>query len=541
MKKIVAALAAAGFVVGGAVLVPSAQAAPSQPKPAPNQVNYDPAPIAWGTCASPGLARRGAECGFLEVPLDYAKPAGTKIKLAVSRIKAKVTPDKYQGIMVTNPGGPGGSGLTLSVLGEFVPNGAGQAYDWIGFDPRGVGSSVPSLACDGSYFSYNRPFYVPVSKQLEKTWLDRSKGYAAACDKAGGELLDHVKTTDTVNDVDVLRKALGQDKLNYYGFSYGTYLGQVYATLYPDRVRRMVLDGNVDARKVWYQANLDQDVAFDRNIKVYFDWIAKNDSVYHLGTKGRDVEALFYREQAKFLKKPAGGVIGPDEWTDIFLQAGYYVFGWEDVANAFSAWIHDGDWQGLKDLYDASNGQGPGSDNSFAMYLATQCTDVQWPTQWSRWQVDNWLTFLRAPFETWGNAWFNAPCLTWGAKAGKPVPVDGSKAPPILLIGETLDAATPYEGSLELRSRFPKSVLIEGVNGTTHSGSLNGVVCTDDKIADYLATGALPARKPGRHSDAQCDPVPQPNPAAAAKQRAAVAGGDITRADLQKLIIGARG
>ncbi len=540
MKRIVAAVAAAGVAVGGVVLAPTAQAAP---KPAPAQVSFDPAPIAWGVCASPGLVRRGAECGFLEVPLDYAKPGGTKIKIAVSRIKAKVPAAEYQGIMITNPGGPGGSGLTLSVLGEFVPNDAGLAYDWIGFDPRGVGSSQPALACDGDYFAYNRPYYVPVTKQLEQTWLTRSKNYAKACDTAGGELLEHLKTTDTVNDIDALRKVLGQPKLNFYGFSYGTYLGQVYATLYPERVRRMVLDGNVDARKVWYQANLDQDVAFDRNIKIYFDWVAKYDSVYHLGSTGKDVEKLFYREQLKFIKNPAGGIIGPDEWTDIFLQAGYYVFGWEDVANAFSAWVNGGDFSGLKDLYDSSNGQGPGSDNGFAMYLATQCSDVQWPTDWNRWRVDNWLTFLRAPFETWGNAWFNAPCLTWGAKAGKPVKVDGSKAPGILLIDETLDAATPYEGSLELRSRFPKSALIEGVGGTTHSGSLSGVACVDDQIADYLATGKLPARKPGRVSDSQCDPLPQPDPTAVARQRTAAAdsaSGDITRADIQDLILGAR-
>ncbi|GLW94226.1 alpha/beta hydrolase [Actinokineospora globicatena] len=540
MKKIVAVVAAAGFVVGGAVLAPVVSAAP-QAKPAPNQVSYDPAPIAWGTCASPGLARRGAQCGFLEVPLDYGKQSGKKIKIAVSRIAAKVPADKYQGIMITNPGGPGGSGLTLSVLGEYVPNGAGEAYDWIGFDPRGVGSSQPALACDGDYFAYNRPYYVPVTSKLEQTWLTRSKNYAKACDTAGGDLLDNVKTTDTVNDIDVLRKALKQEKINFYGFSYGTYLGQVYATLYPERVRRMVLDGNVDARKVWYQANLDQDVAFDRNIKVYFDWIAKNNATYKLGKSGREVEALFYREQLKFIAKPAGGIIGPDEWTDIFLQAGYYVFGWEDVANAFSAWVNDGDYSGLKALYDASNGQGPGTDNGFAMYLATQCTDVQWPTSWTKWKVDNWITHIRAPFETWGNAWFNAPCLNWGGKTGTPVKVDGSKAPPILLLNETLDAATPYEGSLELRSRFPKAVLVEGVGGTTHSGSLNGVACVDDKIAEYLATGKLPARVAGRRSDAQCEPLPQPNPAGATQRKASIAANDITRADLQKLIVGARG
>jgi hypothetical protein len=130
------------------------------------------------------------------------------------------------------------------------------------------------------------------------------------------------------------------------------------------------------------------------------------------------------------------------------------------------------------------------------------------------WQRDNWRTYARAPFLTWSNAWYNAPCLNWAGKPGIPVNVNGAKSPGMLLIDETLDAATPYEGSLEVRSRFPKSVLIEGAGGTTHAGSLSGVACTDDTIASYLATGVLPARKPGRRSDLQCDPVPQPNPSA---------------------------
>ncbi|MFF5173203.1 alpha/beta hydrolase [Micromonospora sp. NPDC000089] len=538
MNRLVALTATAGLILGGAVAGP-AQAAP-QSRPTAGQVSWTPPPISWGPCASPGLQRRGGQCGFVEVPLDYAKPAGTKIKLAVSRIAHKSA--DYQGVMLVNPGGPGGSGLTLSVLGEYVPNGAGEAYDWIGFDPRGVGSSEPALSCDGNYFSYNRPYYNPVTPALEKTWLARSKGYADACAKAGGALLDHVKTIDSVRDMDSIRKALGRDQINFYGFSYGTYLGQVYATTYPQRVRRMVLDGDVDPRGVWYQANLDQDIAFDKNIKIYFDWIAQHDAVYHLGKTGRAVERLFYAQQLKLLKKPAGGIIGPDEWTDIFLQAGYYVYGWEEVAEAFAGWVHEGDWQTLKALYDDSNPQGPGADNGFAMYLATECTDARWPQSWNTWRVDNWRTFLRAPFETWGNAWFNAPCRDWAGKVGKPVTVDGSKAPGILLINETLDAATPYEGALEVRSRFPKAVLVEGVGGTTHAGSLSGVACTDDTIAAYLATGALPARVPGRRSDVQCDPVPRPDPAPAAARSAApdVAPADaLGRRELQQLI-GAR-
>jgi pimeloyl-ACP methyl ester carboxylesterase len=203
MRRILAATLAAsvGLLIGAGVIPASASA---HQKP-----GYTPPPIDWGTCASAGLNARGAQCGFLVVPLDYAKPKSTKIKIAVSRIKAKSTKEQYQGVMLTNPGGPGGSGLTLSVLGEYVPNGAGEYFDWIGFDPRGVGSSVPSLTCDVDYAGYNRPFYVPVNKSLEKKWLAKAKGYAKACDSAGGALLDHVKTTDTVADMESLRKALG--------------------------------------------------------------------------------------------------------------------------------------------------------------------------------------------------------------------------------------------------------------------------------------------------------------------------------------------
>ncbi|WP_433831618.1 alpha/beta hydrolase [Actinoplanes sp. CA-015351] len=521
MRKILAATLAAsvGLLIGAGV-IPASASAHQEP-------GYTPPAISWGKCASAGLNARGAECGFLIVPLDYAKPKSTKIKIAVSRIKHTSTAAEYQGVMLTNPGGPGGSGLTLSVLGEYVPNDAGSYFDWIGFDPRGVGSSVPALTCDVDYAGYNRPFYVPVNKSLEKQWLAKAKGYAKDCDKAGGALLDHVKTTDTVADMESLRKALGQKQINYYGFSYGTYLGQVYATLHPDKVRKFVFDGVVNPEGVWYQANLDQDVQFDKNMDVYFAWVAKYDSVYHLGKTAKVVKQKYYSTLYSLIKKPAAGKIGPDEWNDIFVSAGYYVFGWESVAEAFAAWVNDKDPSLLLENYPEPGGAG--SDNGYAMYLAVQCSDVKWPTNWNKWQRDNWKIHAKYPFITWNNAWYNAPCINWGTKPGKPVEIKGKKSPEILLIAETNDAATPYDGALEVRKRFPKSVLIEGVGGTTHSGSLNGIACTDNLIADYLATGALPDRVRGNRSDAQCDPIPQPVPAAASvstfsKRSAAPAG-----------------
>ena len=225
--------------------------------------------IEWAPCNDGGfLDFVGAECGMLSVPLDAARPRGEKIQLALSRLQHTVPDDQYQGIMLVNPGGPGGSGLIYSVIGSdvFFPNGEGGYYDWIGFDPRGVGSSVPALTCDPDYGNPPRPPYEPTTLRIEATWLKKAAGYAVDCGRNNGRLLGHLKTTDNVADMESIRQALGEDKLSLYGFSYGTYLGQVYATQHPDRVYRMILDGNVDPRKVWYEANLDQDRGFEVTI-----------------------------------------------------------------------------------------------------------------------------------------------------------------------------------------------------------------------------------------------------------------------------------
>jgi pimeloyl-ACP methyl ester carboxylesterase len=530
MKRLLATAATFALALGGASVASGAQAEP------PRGASGYPA-ITWGECENARLKTSKAECGFLAVPLDYTAPGGKTIQLAVSRVRHTVPDRDYQGVMVVNPGGPGGSGLALSVLGAHVPKKAGAAYDWIGLDPRGVGASKPALTCDVKYAGYNRPPYVPTTRAIEKAWLTRAKDYAAACAKNGGALLDNLRTTDTVRDLERLRAALGVEQINFYGFSYGTYLGQVYATRHPERVRRMVLDGSVHPGRVWYRANLDQDLAFDRNIKIYFRWLAEHDDVYHLGRTAKKIEKLFYAEQAELATKPAGGVLGPDELTDIFLQAGYYVFGWESVAAAFASWVNDGDPAPLRKLYDDTNTQQAGSDNGYAIYLGVQCTDERWPASWQRWRTDNWRVHKRAPFETWGNAWYNAPCRDWAGEPGKPARVDGTEAPPLLLVSETLDAATPFAGSLEVRKLFPRSALIEGVGGTTHAGSLFGNACVDNAIADYLTTGALPRRVKANRSDKRCKPIapPDPTPAAAAAKRTESA---IVRdrLELQKLI-----
>ncbi|WP_217641371.1 alpha/beta hydrolase [Actinopolyspora alba] len=470
---------------------------------------FEPAPIRWGQCGDGKLRRAGAECGFLRVPLDYARPNGRKISLAVSRIEHTSPEAEYQGLMLVNPGGPGGSGRKLSLLGGAVPGAAGSTYDWIGFDPRGVGASRPALSCEPDHFSTDRPAYVPDGEGVERKRLRRGADYATACARAAPELLEHLSTTETVEDMESLRKALGRERINYYGFSYGTYLGQVYATRYPRRVRRLVLDGVVDPRKVWYRSNLEQDLAFDRVFARYTDWIAEHHSAYHLGRTGEEVRRRYYQRLTELDRAPAGGVIGSAEWTDIFLRAGYGTRGWERIAEAFAALVHEHDPEPAKRLYEAAHSQG---DNSYAVYLAIECTDAEWPKRWSTWRTDHWRVYARAPFETWGNAWYNAPCRTWSAPAGDRLRVSGDDVSGALLINQEFDAATPYSGALEVRRRFPESALIGVRSGVTHSGSLSGNACVDDRIAAYLADGELPERKRGDRADVVCAPLPAPDP-----------------------------
>ncbi len=515
-RRISAATAAVFAIVSMATAVTAATAA----SPAsPSGVKLGPSSINWGQCASATLRFFGSKCAMVDVPLDYAHPNGPTIKLAVSMHRHTSPASLYQGVMLVNPGGPGGSGLIFSVFGDPRVLGnrpVAAQYDWIGFDPRGVGSSVPSVSCDTHYFDFNRPNYIPVNVADLAAWNARSAGYAADCAAKNGPILQHLTTIDSAKDMDRIRRALGAPQINYYGFSYGTYLGQVYGTLFPSHVRRMVLDSNVDPRNIWYQANLNQDLAFNRNIEIWFGWLARYDSVYHLGATQSEVEATFYRTQARLTFHPADGKIGGDEWTDTFLYAGYFQSTWLELADVLSGYINHGDVAALEQEY--ANNVGMGQDNGYAVYLGVSCTDIQWPQNESTWLADNWRVYSEAPYATWLNNWFNAPCLFWPAPAHatKPFQVDMHGVSSALLIDETLDPATPYEGSLYLRSIFPNARLLALPGGTTHAGSLDGNACENRVDFTYLETGALPADHGGNGPDATCAPNPQPNPTAAA-------------------------
>jgi pimeloyl-ACP methyl ester carboxylesterase len=473
--------------------------------------------LSWHQCPSAEIQdapdASKLRCAMLAVPLNYQQPAGRKISLALSEIAATAPASQQQGDLLVNPGGPGASGLSLagSVDSALSPAVAAD-YNIIGFDTRGVGSSVPALHCDPSFFSKPRPEYVPAGSQAEQVLIDRAKAYAADCEKNFGWMLPYMTTQDNARDMDSIRAALGQKKISYLGYSYGTYLGQVYGTLFPAHVRRMVLDSVVDPTGAWYQDNILQDYAFQGRMNAFFAWTAAANSTFHLGSSVAQVQASFARASSMLERKPLSGasgpIVGPDELTDTFLAGGYSNTFWPDMADALSSYLRGGSGSALVSLYQAVGAQG---ENEFAVYNAVECSDVAWPRNWATWNTDMRRANAKAPFETWGNTWFNAACAFWPVKGpARPMRIDGAGLPPILMLQGTLDAATPYKGALVARRLLPSARMVVVEGGGNHGQSLSSPPnsCVLGYLNRYLGTGELPGSS--ALVSAKCAALPAP-------------------------------
>ena len=467
--------------------------------------------LRWRSCAG-ALRRDGVpDCTTLSVPVDYAKPGGRHISLALDMIPATVPKSQQQGILLVNPGGPGASGLSLSAgVAQGLSPAVAARYDIVGFDPRGVGSSVPALSCDPGFFSGVRPNYIPASADAEQVLINRAKTYATDCGRRFGWLLPHMTTEDVARDMDSIRAAFGVSKINYYAFSWGTYLGQVYATLFPDRVRRMVLDSIVDPTGVWYADNIHQDYAFQARLAAFFAWVAKYDGAYNLGSSPAQVRAAWYRARNQLLAHPVNGTIGADEFDDTFLQGLYGDSYWPGLAQALSSYVNDGQ---AGDLITQYQGIGMQDENLFAVYNAVQCSDVNWPRNWSFWTSDTERVYRQAPFQAWDNAWFNAACAFWPVKGpARPLQIKGTGLPGILMLQGTLDPATPYAGAQDAHKLLPSARMVVVEGGGDHGQSMEqpSNTCVQRYLNSYLGTGALPAA-PGL-VNATCPAVPPPTP-----------------------------
>jgi pimeloyl-ACP methyl ester carboxylesterase len=468
--------------------------------------------ISWHACTG---ANAGMECGSLQVPLNYADPQGRKITIALSMVPATAPASQQQGVLLVNPGGPGGSGLSLAgEIAEGLSPQVAATYDIVGFDPRGVGSSSPALSCDPSFFDGDRPDYIPANAAAEQVLIDRAKTYAADCEKKFGWFLPYLTTVNTARDMDQIRKAFGVQQINYYAFSYGTYIGQVYGTLFPNRVRRMVLDSTVDPAGAWYADNISQDYAFQNRFEAFFGWVAKYDSVYHLGTTTAQVQAAYYAARKRLTQTPIDGpngpMIGPDELDDTFLIGGYLTAIWPALAQALAQYRNSGITSGLVSQYQQYGVQ---NENSFAVYNAVECADTAWPRNWSTWQSETEKVYQTAPFQAWDNAWYNAACAFWPVKGpATPFKVDGAKLAPILMLQGTLDPATPYAGAQDAHKLLPSArmVVVEGSGIHGQSMADPPDPCVQNYLNSYLATGALP-EKPGL-VNATCAAEPDPTP-----------------------------
>ncbi|KUN03471.1 peptidase [Streptomyces yokosukanensis] len=495
-----AVLCAAAAVLAGSVTALPAQAA-AEPDPA--------AQIAWRACGTNSYPT--LQCASLKVPLDHTHPSGRQISLALSRVPH--TAPTSQGPLLVNPGGPGGSGLKLAgYVASALPASVAAQYDVIGFDPRGVGRSSPALDCAPGHFKTVRPDTVPASATLERTNLARAKAFATSCAHKYADVLPYIDTISAVRDMDSIRQALGTPTINYFGYSYGTYLGAVYAKMYPQRVRRLVLDSIVDPTGVWYKDNLAQDYAFNNRHRALMAWIARYDSAYHLGKDPAKVEAAWYAMRAALAKQPADGKVGASELEDTFIPGGYYNGDWPYLAEAFAAYVRDHDTGPLLEAYEKYGAVDGSGDNGYSIYAAVQCRDTSWPIGWNQWRADTWSVYRKAPFMAWNNAWYNAPCAFWSTAKRKPMSIANTKLPPTLLFQATDDAATPYPGGVTVHRLLAHSSLVVEDGGGNHGVTLSDNTCLDTYLAAYLTDGTVP--RGSGVADAVCKKSPDPKPLA---------------------------
>ncbi|MBT2444243.1 alpha/beta fold hydrolase [Streptomyces sp. ISL-36] len=523
-------LIATGALVAGTVTVLPASAEP-RPEPRPEPTVRPIAPLAWTACATPAYPR--LQCATLKVPLNHDDPAGRSITLALTRVaRTAKAPKDYQGPLLVNPGGPGGSGRMMAgFVAASLPSKVAARYDVIGFDPRGVGRSEPALDCKAGHFDPVRPDSVPIGAAGERRGVERAQAFAEACGKKHGDVLPYIDTVSTARDMEAIRVALGAPELNYLGYSYGTYLGAVYARLYPERVRRFALDSVVNPQGVWYEDNIAQDYAFDSRHKDFMAWIARRDTTYGLGTDPAAVESAWYRMREALRSSPAGGKVGPAELEDTFLPGGYYNGYWPKLAAAFSAYVNDKDPAPLTKAYEAYGASDATAVNGYSVYTSVQCRDAKWPRDWNVWRKDNWDVHLKAPFSTWNNAWYNAPCAFWPVDSLTPPDVSNDQVPPVLILQATDDAATPYEGGVALHRMVEGSSLVVEEGGGNHGVALSGNACLDEHLAAYLDTGRVPRGDGGSEADAVCaalpepEPEPEPKPVKSATSRSGAATG----------------
>ncbi len=505
----VAPLLALLIAIAGCTTAQSGQAGSATQAPSPELQRFYGQQLTWGPCPSFAINAEGAaafadpklECSYLEVPLNYAEPDGRTAQIAVMRKKA-ADPNARIGSLLTNPGGPGSAGLDkLATL--FAPSlektDVAKRFDLIGFDPRGVGASKPTIDCvnDQERDALRLEYVADTSPAGVAQSETNTQEIVAKCvERTGVDVLANVGTRDVVKDMDILRAALGDPQLNYLGYSYGTQIGYTYAEAFPGKVRAMVLDGAVDPD----QSRIDQIVAQSAGFQQAFDafaaWCVQRQCP--LGQRPDQAVAAFHALTRPLIDKPAqtrdGRLLSyPDALTGVN-QALYLEDLWEPLRRALAA-LATGDGSVLKllgDLYE-DRGQDGKYTNTLEAFVAIRCVDeepVKDPAQVL--ELDR-KAREAAPFRDDGRGVSAArdACAFWPVPpTGKPHRPVVSGLPPVVVVSVTGDPATPYQAGVDLAQALGGRLL--SVEGNQHTVAFRGEACVDEPLARYLVDLTLP-------------------------------------------------
>lgn len=449
--------------------------------------------LKWSAC-------RSYECTQLKVPLDYAKPEGRQIELAVLRNPADV-PSRRVGDLVVNPGGPGAGGTWYALgSGDGAYFGAEiyERFDVIGFDPRGTGESAPiDCVSDRELDDYLASEPVPDSPAEVAEYVAGTDAFLGSCVRRSGDLALHVSTHEAARDMDVLRAALGNARLDYIGTSYGTKLGATYADLFPKRAGRMVLDAAVDPQASARSAALQQAHGFEVALTAYVDDCVASDSCYLGGSRDEALAKIrSFLESVE--EKPL--VVGDRQLTGGLafyglIQPLYSHDLWTDLDDALEAAI-GGDGSGLlhwSDTYNSRGRDGRYVDNASEAILNISCLDD--PTAVDSADVPGDFAAFDKASPTFGRiwAWGQTGCAAF-QDLGLPRPdwkLEAKGAAPIIVIGTSRDPATPVEWAEALARQLESGVLITR-DGDGHGGYHAGNACVDDAVEAYLIEGTAP-------------------------------------------------
>ncbi len=465
--------------------------------------------LAWGPCADYATndSDRAAyqdphlECARLTVPLDYADPQGRTITLGLLRSPAS-DPQQRIGSLLMNPGGPGASGMSAAAgLTSQVNSGElGERFDLVGFDPRGVAASEPQVRCltdrewDADRLDSDADTSPAGTAQTER----ENRAYAAKCAQRSGEdLLANVGTRDVVKDMDVLRSALGDPKLNYLGYSYGTRIGSEYAEQFPANIRTMVLDGAVDPDKDVIQSQIDQGAGFQRAFDAFAAWCARQDRC-GLGPDPHRAVAAFQDLVRPLNQRPVpageGRQLSYSDATTAAIQALYSQSLWEPL-NTGLLELSQGRGDMLMRVADTYYERSPDGHytNITDAYNAVRCVDDRRVTDPRVLAEADRRYRQAAPFLDDGEPANSGTetCASWPVPVtGDPGPARVEGVPPTLVISTTGDPATPYQAGVDLANALRGRLLT--FEGTQHTAFLQGSSCVDEKATRYLLSGRLP-------------------------------------------------